>query len=129
MLIFYLIGINLEDLLFLTKDNLMNGRIEYYRHKTGKLFSIKVEPEAQSILDKYKGDRYLLNIMDNRSNYTSFTTSIDRALKQIGEVSILKRGKRSEILFSQNCPHIGQGIHGLHWQRNLIYLKKLYLPV
>lgn len=58
MLIFYLIGINLEDLLFLTKDNLMNGRIEYYRHKTGKLFSIKVEPEAQSILDKYKGDRY-----------------------------------------------------------------------
>jgi site-specific recombinase XerD len=94
MLIFYLIGINLEDLLFLTKDNLMNGRIEYYRHKTGKLFSIKVEPEAQSILDKYKGDRYLLNIMDNRSNYTSFTTSIDRALKQIGEVSILKRGKK-----------------------------------
>lgn len=94
MLIFYLIGINLEDLLFLTKDNINNGRIEYYRHKTGKLFSIKIEPEAQAILDKYKGDKYLLNIMDNRNDYTSFTTSIDRALKQIGGVSILERGKK-----------------------------------
>ncbi len=97
MLIFYLIGINLEDLLFLTKDNVNNGRIEYHRHKTGKLFSIKIEPEAQAILDIYKGNKYLLNIMDNCNDYTSFTTSIDRALKQIGEVNVGSRGKKTRV--------------------------------
>lgn len=64
MLIFYLIGIgiNIIDLCNLKKEQLVNGRIEYIRAKTHKLYSIKVEPEAQSIIDKYKGDEYLLNI-------------------------------------------------------------------
>ena len=46
MLCFYLIGINISDLLFLPKTALKNGRISYKRNKTGKLYDIKVEPEA-----------------------------------------------------------------------------------
>ena len=39
-LIFYLCGINLIDLFNLTEDNIVNGRLEYKRAKTGKLYSI-----------------------------------------------------------------------------------------
>ncbi len=53
MLMFYLIGINGIDL-FSAKE-LNNGRLEYRRAKTDKLYSIKVEPEAQAIIDQYKG--------------------------------------------------------------------------
>jgi len=49
MLSFYLIGINLADLSKLTPESIVNGRVEYRRAKTGKLYSIKIEPPAQSI--------------------------------------------------------------------------------
>ena len=99
MLIFYLIGINIEDLLYLTEDNVVRGRIEYYRHKTGKLFSVKMEPEAKAIINKYRGDKYLLNIMEERRNYTSFTAAMDRALKEIGEVKKSRQKKIRKPLF------------------------------
>ena len=44
MLSFYLIGINISDLLQLKEMN--NGRIVYRRNKTGRIYDIKVEPEA-----------------------------------------------------------------------------------
>lgn len=101
MLIFYLIGINLEDLLHLTEDNVVGGRIEYHRYKTGRLFSIKIEPEAKAIINKYRGKNYLLNIMDGRNDYTSFTTAINRALKQIGDVRVDKMKKIRKPIFPQ----------------------------
>lgn len=54
MLCFYLIGINISDLLFLPKTALKNGRISYKRNKTGKLYDIKVEPEAMEIISRHK---------------------------------------------------------------------------
>lgn len=84
MLSFYLIGINIGDMLLLKHGNLVNGRIEYYRQKTGKLYSIKIEPEAQDIIDRYKGMEYLLNVMDEYTNYKDFISRINKALKNIG---------------------------------------------
>ncbi|MCD8208349.1 MAG: phage integrase SAM-like domain-containing protein [Bacteroidales bacterium] len=55
MLTFYLIGINGADLLALTPDSVRNGRVEYRRAKTGRLYSIRVEPEAREIMDRYGG--------------------------------------------------------------------------
>lgn len=55
LLIFYLMGINLVDLAALTHNNIKNGRLEYRRSKTGRLYSIRIEPEAAAILKKYKG--------------------------------------------------------------------------
>lgn len=54
MLGFYLIGINLSDLLELPADCIKRGRIQYKRNKTGRLYDIKVEPEAMEIIKKYK---------------------------------------------------------------------------
>lgn len=90
LLMFFLIGINLVDLLHLKE--VRNGRIEYRRAKVGTLLSIKVEPEAMRIIEKYKGKKYLLDAMDNRVNYHSFLQSCNKGLSRIGKVDlILKR--------------------------------------
>lgn len=67
MLSFYLIGINMADMLALPKDCIVNGRLHYKRAKTGKNYSIKIEPEAQAIIDKYPGKKYLLSFGENCS--------------------------------------------------------------
>lgn len=85
MLMFYLIGVNAADLFNAKHSALVNGRFEYKRAKTGKLYSIKVEPEAQDIIEKYKGKDYLLNIMDEYGNYKDFLHRMGIGLKQIGE--------------------------------------------
>ena len=65
-LIFYLCGINLKDLVYLKPENIVDGRIEYNRFKTGRSYSIKITPQAQEILIRYQGTKYLLNFMDEK---------------------------------------------------------------
>lgn len=63
-LLFMLRGINLRDLLYLTKDNLRAGRIIYKRGKTGKMYSILVSPMIEDCLRYFQNDRKtLLGIM------------------------------------------------------------------
>ncbi|HPS40134.1 MAG TPA: recombinase, partial [Candidatus Cloacimonadota bacterium] len=64
LLSFYLLGINPVDLVRLRKDNLVNGRLDYRRAKTHRLISVKVEPEATEIIDRYQGEDLLLNFME-----------------------------------------------------------------
>lgn len=80
MLVFYLAGINLVDLSRLSKVT-KTGYIEYKRAKTGKLYTIKVCPEAQQIIDKYKTDDLLIGKMVGRS-YTTLTAECNVALKK-----------------------------------------------
>ena len=82
MLMFYLIGINIKDLLCLKE--IKNGRIEFRRAKTKKLYSIKVQPEAMEIINKYCGKNYLLNVMDSYTNYRDFVSRLNNGLKKIG---------------------------------------------
>lgn len=67
---FLLIGINVVDLCGLTE--VVDGRIEYSRAKTHKPYSVKVEPEAMEIMERYRGTRFLLNFADNYANYRNF---------------------------------------------------------
>lgn len=66
LLSFYLIGINPADLSGLKKTDLVNGRINYRRAKTGKLVSVKVEPEALEIINRYQGEDLLLDLLENK---------------------------------------------------------------
>ena len=85
-LMFYLIGINSVDLLLAKKSQVQKGRLEYIRAKTGKSYSIKIEPEAQEIINRYKGKGdYLLNAMDHCKHYQNFARQINEHLKLIGE--------------------------------------------
>lgn len=87
MLQFYLIGINTVDLLTAKKSDVINGRLEYNRRKTHKHYSIKIEPEAQVIIDRYSGrGEYLLDALDHCKLYRSFAHQMNDALKEIGPV-------------------------------------------
>ena len=86
LLMFYLIGINSQDLLLARKEQTNNGRFEYIRAKTHKHYSIKIEPETEELLKRYEGKDYLLEAMDHCKLYRSFAHEMNDALKQIGEV-------------------------------------------
>lgn len=64
MLQLYLMGINTKDLFYLTHKNLVSDRLQFNRHKTGHFYNMKVEPEAMKIINKYKGEKYLLWFAD-----------------------------------------------------------------
>lgn len=93
MLVFYLIGINTVDLMALTE--VRNGRIEYRRAKTHRLYSIKVEPEAQAIIDKHKGADHLLDFADRYADHGDFRRRMNAALKKIGPMEWVEN--RSKI--------------------------------
>lgn len=82
-LMFLLIGINPADILTLPANADASGRIEYNRKKTHRLYSIKVEPEAKTIIDKYRGERNLLNVADGCKNYRSFALRLNKNLSEI----------------------------------------------
>lgn len=86
LLMFCLIGINMADLAALTKDSIADGRIEYRRAKTGKFYSIKIEPEAQAVLDRYRGKKHLLSPFDRYGNYKDYTARFNAALRKIGSL-------------------------------------------
>ena len=95
-LIFLLIGINTVDLHRLT-DVTRDGRIEYARAKTGRLYSIKVEPEAMELIERYKGENGLLCIADRWSDSKNFRKQLNRALQRIGDVERVGRGGKKII--------------------------------
>lgn len=69
---FYNMGLNFSDLAQLKKKNIVAGRIEYTRSKTGKEYSIKITPKSRSILKPYlKGkqiDDYIFPIIKRIGN-------------------------------------------------------------
>ena len=80
-LIFYLIGINTVDLFHLEEYD--GEYIHYRRAKTGTLYSIKVEPEAAALLEKYRGREHLLNFRERFKRIQSFKAKINQTLKGI----------------------------------------------
>ena len=94
MLMFYLRGINAVDLFSARLTQVVNGRLEYRRSKVGSLFSVKIEPEAWEIINRYKGKEYLLNVLERYSSYSDYLHHMDDALKKIG----CERGKKGQIL-------------------------------
>ena len=80
-LIFYLIGINTVDLFNLEEYD--GEYIHYRRAKTGTLYSIKVEPEAAALLEKYRGRDHLLNFRERFKHLESFKAKINKTLKGI----------------------------------------------
>lgn len=122
MLLFYLRGINTINLAGLTE--IVNGRIKYRRSKTGRLYSVEVLPEAQAIINKYRGTEHMLSFFDNRSNYRDFTLRMNKSLKKLGKVEIGKRGKKLSRLFSRKYQPTGLAIPGLPLPPNWTYPKK-----
>ena len=103
MLGFYLIGINISDLLELPSGCIKNGRIQYRRNKTARLYDIKVEPEAMEIINKYRGTKHLLSILDDGTKEESFRRTINDYLKRVGKVEY-RKNKRGALIKKEITP-------------------------
>lgn len=95
-----LCGINMMDLFSMGDDNLNDGRLTYIRTKTkkhGVKVSVKVEPEAQELINRHKGDGgKLLNISSRWKDYRSFLHAMNKTLGNIGPV--VKKGRGGKIV-------------------------------
>ena len=78
---FLLIGMNTEDLVHAT--DIVDGRLEYRRAKTGRPYSIKVEPECLEVIDRIRGKDWLLNPLDTYASTHNWTSKVDRVLKDV----------------------------------------------
>lgn len=88
ILSFFMCGINAADLLSCKK--LTNGRLVYNRMKTGKAYSIPVIKEAQEIIKRYKGEKFLLKPLDSGISIRSYVHNWNEALKKLGTYEIVK---------------------------------------
>lgn len=116
MLGFYLIGINISDLLGLKKTDLVDGRIKYHRNKTGRLYDIKVEPEAMEIFNRYAGDKYLLKFMEMKKykDADSFRGCMNSSLRKIGSFDEVKgNSNRKRKIYHPLFPDIST-----YWNRH-----------
>lgn len=83
ILTIYLMGINMVDLSRLTK--IENGRINYKRAKTGRLYSVKVEKEAMDIIERYRGKKHLIRFFDTNRDYRNFEKKLNNAMTEIAK--------------------------------------------
>ena len=100
---FYLIGINLSDLLELPANAIKHGLIVYRRKKTGRLYDIKVEPEALEIINKYHGTKHLVRFLDDGTKLSSFKRRLGDYIKRIGKVELVKN-RRGALIKKQLKP-------------------------
>lgn len=88
-------GINMIDVAFLKTENIIDNRIIYKRHKTGKQISFALQHYLIDILCKYEGlnNDYLFPILDNSIHLTAeqqirrikkVTYVVNKNLKKIG---------------------------------------------
>lgn len=88
-------GINMIDMAFLRKDNIVDGRVIYKRHKTKKHISFTLQTQAIEIVNKYvQVDRdYIFPIIDDDTHITlqqkyrrikKITYVANKSLKKIG---------------------------------------------
>ena len=112
-LIFYLIGINIVDLCNLTE--IKDGRIVYHRSKTSRVYNIKVEPEAQEIIDRYRGETKLLNFADRFKDVHTFTSSINRGLKHIGKREYIKKDGKHVLRYIPAFPDLSTYVARHTW--------------
>ena len=108
-LMFLLRGINAVDLFGATPDQVMDGRLEYRRSKVGTLLSVKLEPEALELIEKYRGKAHLVAPLDRYTNYKDYLRRMDYGLKSLGRPT----GKRGKILGKGMFPKLSS-----NWARH-----------
>ena len=88
-------GINFVDMAYLTKENILDGRLVYTRHKTGKLIKLPLQEKAIELIQKYsKSDNpYLFPILfsyhkteqQQRNRIHKVISKVNIRLKAIGK--------------------------------------------
>lgn len=92
-------GINFVDISNLTKENMMDNRLVYIRHKTKKLIQLPLQDKAIELIEKYHddGNPYLFPIL--KAYHKTEQQKFNRVHKIISNVNnrLKKIGKELEI--------------------------------
>ena len=89
---FFAQGMPFIDFAKLKKENLQNGRLSYYRSKTGRLLSVKVDRIMRTIINKYASPQsdFLFPVMKTtefrQSVYDSALRTYNLNLKKLSEL-------------------------------------------
>ena len=129
---YFMAGINFADMAYLTKINIMDGQLVYYRRKTKKLIKLPLQEEAIEILSKYDNSSspYLFPIFSSfhktaqqqKNRRHKVITKVNDTLKAIGKeigvtidvttyvarhsyATVLKRAGVSVELISETLGH------------------------
>ncbi len=101
-LMFCLIGINSIDLAY--APDISRGRLNYVRAKTHKPYSIKIEPEALAIINRYKGKNgKLVNITETSPNYKTFFNRMGKTLRKVGLQRVPGKKSTGEAILPDIC--------------------------
>ncbi|WP_299095111.1 site-specific integrase [uncultured Bacteroides sp.] len=130
-------GINFVDISTLTKDNIMNNRLVYVRHKTKKLIKLPLHPKALELIGKYQDDNnpHLFPILmayhkteqQKCNRVHKVIVNVNNRLKKIGEelelpitlttyvarhsyATVLKRSGVSTSIISESLGHSSEKI-------------------
>ncbi len=91
LLSYCFIGINLADLLTLTRENIVDGRIIFRRKKTHKVYSIRVQEKAREIFSYYftaipeNNKEFLLPFVKQKNNPIQLKKDIQQATKNCND--------------------------------------------
>lgn len=87
LLSYCFIGINLADLLTLTRENIVDGRLVFRRKKTHKVYSIRIQAKAREILGYYlsslpeSNKEFLLPFVKQKNSPIALKKDIQQAIK------------------------------------------------
>lgn len=90
LLSFYLCGVNFNDIFSWGKEVLQKNKIVFVRKKIAfhepDEIKITLQPEAKAILQKYKGEKFLLNLAEKyNNNYDNLYGYMKHRIGKIGE--------------------------------------------
>ena len=107
LLSFCLIGVNFSDLLTIKGSNIIDGRLVFRRKKTGKIYSIKLQPKAIEILNHYTNvnsaekDKLLLPVLKQTTDPVKLKKDIWQAIKTCNQY-LVKIAKTEGVEISKD---------------------------
>lgn len=132
---YFMAGINFADMAYLTKKNIMDGQLVYYRRKTKKLIKLPLQKEAIEVLNKYSNSPYLFPIFSSfhktvqqqKNRRHKVITKVNDALKSIGKevgvtidvttyvarhsyATVLKKAHVSTSIISESLGHSSEKV-------------------
>jgi integrase len=95
MFSFYSLGMPFVDMAFLRKQNIRNGTIVYFRHKTGQRITIPIEPCILHIINRYisSSSEYVFPLLTSTApdiaykEYLSKLNRYNRGLKKLSSMA------------------------------------------
>lgn len=91
MFSFYARGMSFVDIVFLKKENVRNGVIEYFRHKTHQCIRIAITDKLRQIMELYANESsYVFPVIDEQSDmspYRQYRTALGNAVRRLKRIS------------------------------------------